>query len=233
MTTMNAMLSCRRSIGSFLPTATRGRRVPVSLEESCAAYPCNHRQQRHSSYSSTTPKRNTSSNNGDAERKVIRPYSGSLPSPGYDWCTRCYIPDRKLQKRIGDHNPCLDTPRLFGFGLCRPAYNYYKRQLSTLIAILGICFAVGSMSSTTTSLEQQQQERQQQQRKEELQYSWSDMGQKSPPSIITTETWQTAEARISYWKFLIIVDEFFRPTWPKSNSLRFLFLFLLECTNET
>ena len=161
---MNNMLSCRRSIATFLSTTRRGRQVTESLEESSTTYPSKQRQRRrrHSSYSSTTPKLNTTSNNGDGNGKVIRPYSSSLPSPGYDWCTRCYIPDRKLQKRIGDHNPCLDTPRLFGFGICRPAYNYYKRQLSTLVALFGICLVLGSMSpkpsSTTTSWEHQEQQ---------------------------------------------------------------------------
>lgn len=58
----------------------------------------------------------------------IRPYSESLPTKGYEWCTRCQIRCKKLEKKIGHHNPCLDTPRLFGFGICNDAKQYWIRQ---------------------------------------------------------------------------------------------------------
>ena len=105
-------------------------------------------------FTSTLPKRksdfnktrNSNGSNDNENENMIRPYSGSLPSPGHEWCSRCHIPDKCLQKRIGYHNPCLDTPRLFGFGLCQPAWNFYKRQTYTLTFILGICIIVEGCS---------------------------------------------------------------------------------------
>ena len=103
-------------------------------------------------FTSSLPKRQSdinntrNNNNNDDDENMIRPYSGSLPSPGHEWCSRCHIPDKCLQKRIGYHNPCLDTPRLFGFGICQPAWNFYKRQTYTLGFILGICIIVEGCS---------------------------------------------------------------------------------------
>lgn len=70
----------------------------------------------------------------------IRPYSESLPTKGYEWCTRCNIRCHKFEKKIGQHNACLDSPRLFGLGICRPAKNYLVRQMFTVIALGSICF---------------------------------------------------------------------------------------------
>ena len=85
-------------------------------------------------------------------KNSLYPYSGSLPSPGHEWCTRCNIPSKALEKAIGQHNPCLDRQqqrqrptRLFWFGyywggLCAPARNYYRQQLTTMGFLTLLCF---------------------------------------------------------------------------------------------
>lgn len=74
------------------------------------------------------------------------PYSGSLPSPGHEWCSRCNIPSRKFQVAIGEHHPCLDLPtatfRFLGLHLCAPARQYYRDQLTTMALLVAVCFVV-------------------------------------------------------------------------------------------
>jgi hypothetical protein len=72
--------------------------------------------------------------------RFSRPYSGSLPSPGYEWCTRCNIRCHKFQKNIGQHNACLESPRLFGLGICGAAKNYWKQQRYKMTAFAVLCF---------------------------------------------------------------------------------------------
>ena len=86
----------------------------------------------------------------------LYPYSGSLPSPGYEWCKRCNIPSRHLQKAIGEHNPCLDRPtatfRFLGLHICAPARQYYREQLTTMAMLMALCF-VALPARTTIGLQ--------------------------------------------------------------------------------
>jgi len=86
----------------------------------------------------------SSSNNCGSNRsddKNVRPYSGSLPSPGYEWCKRCNIPDKRFQIKIGATNKCLDRPRIFGLGICHKAKRYYWQQLYVMVILGSFCFA--------------------------------------------------------------------------------------------
>lgn len=80
---------------------------------------------------------------GDRPQSFVRPYSGSLPSPGYEWCPRCNIPDKRYQKKIGSANECLDRPRLFGLGICDDAKKYYRHQMYVLTCLGIFCFGGG------------------------------------------------------------------------------------------
>mmetsp|Transcript_20027 Transcript_20027/g.55700 ORF Transcript_20027/g.55700 Transcript_20027/m.55700 type:complete len:182 (+) Transcript_20027:205-750(+) len=71
---------------------------------------------------------------------IVRPYSASLPSPGYEWCKRCNIPDKRHQKKIGVANRCLDRPRIFGLGICNGAKQYYRQQFYILVFAGIFCF---------------------------------------------------------------------------------------------
>ena len=68
-------------------------------------------------------------------RNSIHPYSDSLPSPGHEWCSRCGIRTHAFQKPKDSHNPCLDFPRLFGFGVCTAAKQYYQRQVTSMLLL--------------------------------------------------------------------------------------------------
>lgn len=86
----------------------------------------------------------------------LYPYSGSLPSPGYEWCKRCNIPCRSLQKAIGEHNECLDLPPkvtfwFLGLHTCPSARKYYKEQLTTMVFLTAFCF-VALPAGTTLGL---------------------------------------------------------------------------------
>ncbi|VEU41776.1 unnamed protein product [Pseudo-nitzschia multistriata] len=70
--------------------------------------------------------------NDRGSNSVVRPYSGSLPSPGHEWCKRCNIPDKRFQMKIGSTNKCLDRPRIFGLGICHEAKQYYRQQLENI-----------------------------------------------------------------------------------------------------
>ena len=67
--------------------------------------------------------------------KPIRPYSPSLPCPGYEWCNRCHIPSKSLQKPIGVPNPCWEKP-----GLCTGAHKYYRTQMASMGLLMAFCF---------------------------------------------------------------------------------------------
>ena len=86
------------------------------------------------------------SGGGRGPPEYHRPYSGSLPSPGHEWCSRCNIPSRKFQVAIGERHPCLDLPtatfRFLGLHLCAPARQYYRDQLTTMAFLVAVCFVV-------------------------------------------------------------------------------------------
>lgn len=82
-------------------------------------------------------------------RDPVRPYSDSLPSPGYEWCDRCQIRTHKFQKPQGQHNACLDTPRFFGLGVCTPARKYYQQQVTNMIFLSLFCFAAAPLYNAT------------------------------------------------------------------------------------
>jgi len=84
----------------------------------------------------------------------IRPYSDSLPSPGYEWCERCQIRTHKFQKPRGYHNTCLDAPRLFGWGVCGPARQYYQQQVTHMIFLSLFCFAAAPLYNNATHTQQ-------------------------------------------------------------------------------
>lgn len=93
--------------------------------------------------------RNFSSSPSHPTNNHIRPYSGSLPSPGYEWCQRCHIPCRRLQKAIpvessstlntnhssGSTDACMNMP-----GICAAARQYYQRQLTNMAFLTALCF---------------------------------------------------------------------------------------------
>jgi len=96
-------------------------------------------------FGSKGPSTNTTDNNTDFGGPLF-PYSGSLPSPGYEWCRRCNIPSRQLQKAIGEHNPCCDRPaqfvtlKLLGIGICPAAWRYYQQQFATMAILTAFIF---------------------------------------------------------------------------------------------
>jgi hypothetical protein len=103
-------------------------------------------------FSRTTRTCSNSNNSNDSSRlqmkEPLRPYSGSLPSPGYEWCSRCNIPSRKLQKAIGQPNPCLDRRPshasrgwlFFLEGVCPAARHYYQQQITYMFFFTALCF---------------------------------------------------------------------------------------------
>lgn len=86
-------------------------------------------------------------------KEPVRPYSDSLPSAGYEWCPRCQIRTHRFQKPIGQHNSCLDAPRLFGLGVCRPAKQYYQQQVNHMIFLTLFTFAVAPIYNSATQNE--------------------------------------------------------------------------------
>lgn len=84
--------------------------------------------------------RYTSGDHHQPPSYIVRPYSDSLPSEGYEWCTRCSIRCHNLQKKIGYQNACLDSPRLFGLGICSAAKKYWQKRVYSMVALATICF---------------------------------------------------------------------------------------------
>lgn len=108
------------------------------------------------SYHSRSSNNHHDNNTTTTNANVIRPYSESLPSPNHEWCSRCQIRLHRFQKPIGKHNACLDAPRLFGWGICRPARNYYQNQCLHMISLSLACFLVApwyNQWTTSTSSE--------------------------------------------------------------------------------
>jgi hypothetical protein len=97
-------------------------------------------------------RRNYFKNN--AKDEPIRPYSDSLPSPGYEWCSRCQIRTHKFQKPLGQqNNGCLEAPRLFGLGVCGSARQYYQQQVTHMIFLSLFCFAAAPLYNATQTQE--------------------------------------------------------------------------------
>jgi hypothetical protein len=80
------------------------------------------------------------SSSSDSNSKPIRPYSESLPSPGFAWCERCHIQSHVFEETLGAHNTCLDRPRLFGLGVCHPAKQYFRQQVTYMAFLGALCF---------------------------------------------------------------------------------------------
>ena len=70
--------------------------------------------------------------------RPILPYSGSLPSPGHEWCSRCRIPSKQLQKAIHEPNPCLEIRPIWT--ICQPAKKYHRQQAQTMLVLTAVCF---------------------------------------------------------------------------------------------
>jgi hypothetical protein len=93
-----------------------------------------------------------------SKEKHIRPYSDSLPSPGSEWCSRCQIRTHHFQKPQDQHNACLDTPRLFGLGVCASARQYYQQQVAHMVFLSLFCFAAAPLYNATTTTHAQEEE---------------------------------------------------------------------------
>jgi hypothetical protein len=133
---------------SLLSNATSTRWRKMTMPITSTARTCT--SQRHCfsrtltrTYGGSSSSSNSNKNNNIKE--PLRPYSGSLPSPGYEWCQRCNIPSKKLQKAIGQHNPCLDrrpggggAPLLEG--ICPAARHYYQQQFTHMFFFTALCF---------------------------------------------------------------------------------------------
>lgn len=91
----------------------------------------------------TNHQHNSSNSNNPA---VVRPYSGSLPSPGYEWCRRCHVPSRRLQKPVvaATHNMLADPcyRRRSTDGICEPARRYYRQQYAYMAFWTVLVFGV-------------------------------------------------------------------------------------------
>mmetsp|Transcript_19438 Transcript_19438/g.29990 ORF Transcript_19438/g.29990 Transcript_19438/m.29990 type:complete len:154 (-) Transcript_19438:57-518(-) len=99
----------------------------------------------------------TSSNHEKKTPQIVRPYSDSLPRPGYEWCSRCGIRTHNFQKRVGEHHPCLDLPRPIWFlqsGMCENARQYYRNQMNVFlvlsVTLFGVIPAVDILVGRTT-----------------------------------------------------------------------------------
>jgi len=83
----------------------------------------------------------TGNNNNNNEKKEellhVRPYSGSLPSPGHEWCRRCSIPIKSLQKPVGRMDAWY-----YRSDLCEPARRYYHRQYAFMAFWAALVFVV-------------------------------------------------------------------------------------------
>mmetsp|Transcript_4332 Transcript_4332/g.9318 ORF Transcript_4332/g.9318 Transcript_4332/m.9318 type:complete len:180 (+) Transcript_4332:302-841(+) len=84
----------------------------------------------------------SSSSNSNNTTNNVRPYSGSLPCPGYEWCSKCNIPSKQLQKEIGAPNACLE---LNGAVMCSQAKQYYINQCQAMLLLMGFCFGLGPL----------------------------------------------------------------------------------------
>jgi len=78
----------------------------------------------------------------DAEKVVVRPYSGSLPSPGYEWCRRCHIPCKRLQKPVANKVTMADPCYSRIGDICEPARRYYRRQYAYMAFWIVLVFGV-------------------------------------------------------------------------------------------
>jgi hypothetical protein len=153
----------------FSSATTRySRKTPPMIVTSQQGRCCSSRTTTRTCSSNNSNSSNSSSSSSNNSRlkmkEPLRPYSGSLPSPGYEWCRRCNIPSRKLQKAIGQHNPCLDLPThthqdnntttaaprslvqklLLVVGrrrsICPAARQYYQQQVAYMAFFTALCF---------------------------------------------------------------------------------------------
>jgi hypothetical protein len=76
---------------------------------------------------------------------IIHPYSQSLPSRGYEWCSRCGIRSHEFEKRLGEQHACLDLPRripLLRSGICGGAKSYYRQQMNYMFLMTAAIFGL-------------------------------------------------------------------------------------------
>lgn len=123
-------------------------------QKSSTIYTCYQNIIKNTKLSSKLPSRRTYSATKISYHKNItthvKPYSQSIPSPGHNWCSRCNIRCHSFQKPINEHNACLDSPQLFGLGICDPAKQYWMRQTNAMVAMFIMCFVVFPSSKPST-----------------------------------------------------------------------------------
>ena len=107
---------------------------------------------RYSCTSSVWMRDDRSSSSSSSSSGPLFPYSNSLPSPGYEWCRKCHVPSRHLQKVIGKPDPCHQLPSLpvlgdFYWSYCEPARHYYRQQFMTMMLLALVCFVSVPSSS--------------------------------------------------------------------------------------